>query len=416
MEITELFKGVAIVVDDEFKDPEANIKKILDQITTLNIPVIKYGDIPSDGCVDHFRNLSFVLLDWRLIKIKEEFSTSDLTKGVRVPGGLEGKNNELTINFIKMINKVCYCPIFIFSNEAPNDILSILNEEGICIPDRPSNILIKSKLDLEEEGSLKIAIEEWIKINPSVYVLKEWEREYQECKNRLFFDFQKMSPVWPQVMWKCFKDEGGNKSLELGELISRNLHTRMKPFKFNSDLLTKTDVNIERDEMRKVLEGAKFLKELPDDDISTGDVFYEEYQEGETIKQRYWLNIRAQCDTVRGDDINLYCLPGCELIQNDRGKIKNIHFHKGNFLECVYHAIVPFIDNGKIIEFDFREFKVCPIKSLSTDKIKRIGRILHPYITKIQQRFAFYLHRQGLPRIPEDAIFSQPETPPETKS
>ena len=34
-------------------------------------------------------------------------------------------------------------------------------------------------------------------------------------------------------MWKNFEEDGANKSFELGDLISRNLQTRMTPFGFS---------------------------------------------------------------------------------------------------------------------------------------------------------------------------------------
>lgn len=401
--INELFKGVAVVIDDEVNDESANIQKVLEQITSLHIPVVKYTDIPPEEDVSHFQSLSFVFLDWRLIK--PNLSTADLTDGVSVPSGLEDENITRNIEFIKRLYEICYCPVFIFTNEDKDAITNKLVSENVCVSERPSNILIEPKSSLQQDGSLQRAVENWIETNPSIYVLKEWEREYQKCKNRLFFDFQQMSPVWPQVMWKCFDKDGGNKSLELGELISRNLHTRMQPFEFDEDLLKDTGATVERAELRKVLEGARFLKELHPDDISTGDVFREEYQDAGSTKQRYWLNIRAQCDLLREKDPFLYCLLGDELIQKTNGKIDNIHFSQGQYLENVNQAILPFIDDGKIVEFKFSEFKVCQKSLLSTAQIKRIGRILPPYITKIQQRFALYLHRQGLPRIPDEAIF-----------
>ena len=249
--------------------------------------------------MSHFQNLSFVLLDWRLIKL--ELLAANLAEGVAVPAGLEAENITGNIEFIKQLHKVCYCPVFIFTNEDPENIIDKLVLENVYLSNRPSNILIKPKSSLKENGSLKRAVEKWIKTNPSVYVLKEWEREYQQCKNRLFFEFQQMSPVWPQVMWKCFDKDGGNKSLELGELISGNLRTRMKPFEFKEDLLKGNSANVTPAELRKVLEGTLFIKKesLHQTEIAPGDLFYE--------KSKYYLNIRASCDLMpdRNDPMSI---------------------------------------------------------------------------------------------------------------
>jgi len=244
LNIHELFKGVAIIIDDEVHNKEANIKKILDQLVSLNVPIVEYENIPPMEVVSHFQSLSFILFDWRLVKT--EISQDEVMAGVSIPSELEEDNISRNIEFIKQLSQICFCPIFIFTNEEEGIIKEKLAAENVYIPEKPSNILIKSKQELQEDGLLIKVIEQWIKKNPSIYVLKEWEREYQKSKNRLFYEFQLISPVWPMVMWKCFNEDGVNQSLELGELISRNLHTRMKPFDFNKDLFTDNDITPER--------------------------------------------------------------------------------------------------------------------------------------------------------------------------
>lgn len=402
MDIANLFKGVAVVIDDEVKTSNPMLENILEQIRELNIPLLEYNAIPPEQITLNFKNLSFLLLDWRLIK--QDISTGEVITGVNIPETFLSVVADEHIEFIKKLKEVCFCPVFIFTNESKEDVISKLEEAKLYTKDKPGHIFIKSKADLQNGTKLIDVISDWLKENPSVYVLKEWEREYQKCKNKLFSDFQDLSPVWPQIIWKNFHDDGGNKSLELGELISRNLHTRMTPFEFDDELLNKDGGAVERAELRSVLEGERFLRGLHPDAISTGDIFKESYQDGDVEKFRYWLNIRAQCDLVRTTNPMLYCIPGDILVQNANGKIKDISFNKGEFLEKNHHAIVPFIDDGKIIEFQFTGFVIRDVNSLKTDKISRIGRLLPPYITKIQQRYALYLQRQGLPRIPEAAI------------
>lgn len=403
MVLSELFKGIAIVIDDEVNNSDAHdIKNILNQIIDQNIPLLAYDSIPDDKVVLHFQNLSFVLLDWRLIK--QDITSEDLLVGVSIPATLQQYEASENIEFIKKLKGVCFCPIFIFTNEDEAEVIAKLENEKLYKSGTPSHIFVKSKAALQGETMLFNLIDSWLRENTSVYVLKEWEREYQKCKNRLFSEFHELSPVWPQIMWKNFDDDGGNKSLELGELISRNIHTRMTPFEFNDELLEKNGGCVGCDELRRVLEGERFLKELHPDYISTGDVFKEEYKENGEIKFRYWLNIRAQCDLVRVstiDKVVLYCLRGRIVNEAEINTEKGISVNQGQFLEKINHSIVPFIDNGKIVEFLFRDIHSKTWKEL---KNNRIGRLLPPYLTRIQQRYALYLHRQGLPRIPDAAL------------
>ncbi len=403
MNIDELFYGVAVVIDDEINDSSANINIIINQIELANIPILKYTSLPEDSIVDHFQNLSFLLLDWRLIK--DNVSNKELEEGVRIPDTLQEDDATENIEFIKKLNEKCFCPVFIFTNEDTSPIENKLKEKGLIVESKPSNLFVQPKSELQDDGTLFNKVSVWLKETPSVYVLKEWEKEYQNCKTKLFSEFHALNPFWPIIMWKNFGEDGANKSLEMGELISRNLHSRMTPFEFEDGILNK-DSGVPKEELRRVLEGERYLKKecLHDDDIRTGDLFKEEYQENDQIKVRYYLNIRAQCDLLRDSNPKLYLISGYILEQNDRGKIPNISFNQGQYLEKPNHSVVAFIDEGKIIEFKFNEFD---IKSWDEIESTRIGRLLPPYINSIQQRYSLYIQRQGLPRIPDGAIFDR---------
>lgn len=404
MDVAELFHGVSVVIDDEVNDPTATIRNILNQIKNQNIPVLTYDAIPSEDIVSHFQNLSFVLLDWRLIK--KNISNEEFEAGVSIPQTLQTAEARINIDFIKRLKEVCFCPVFIFTNEDKNEIIATLEAEGLYKKTKPNHIFIKSKVEIKGRTKLFAEIKKWIKGNPSIYVLKEWEKEYQKSKNKLFSDFHALSPFWPRIMWKNFEDDGVNKSFGLGELISRNLHTRMAPFEFSEKILNKKKIKRDnKNEIMRVLEGERYLKNscLHTNAISTGDIFKIVEEDGSV---RYFLNIRAQCDLVRGsslDKVELYCLKG-KIITKKEIKTKGVSFKDGHFNEKVHHAIISFIDDGHILEFSFRNLIIKKWKELRN---KRIGQLLPPYINQIQQRYALFLQRQGLPRIPDVALFGR---------
>ena len=400
MDVQQLFKGIAVIIDDQIEDGKANVSKIIEQVKEKNIPYLSCKKLPPDDFIPHFQNISFVILDWKLVR--KDLETGEEEKLI-VPDTLKKENNQRNLDFIRKLNELCLCPIFIFTNESIGDIVSLLQDGLSYSPDTHSNIFIQSKSDLEKENALFTKIEEWLKDTPSIYVLKEWEKEYQNSKNKLFTDMQLISAKWPLIMWKNFGDDGVVKSLELGELISRNLYSRMAPFEFDEEILGKEETAIEKAELRKLLEGARYLdkKCLNENDIGTGDLFKEEYQDSGQKKYKYYLNIRPQCDLLRDngpDKLELYCLRGREM---DKTKVKADSFNSGHFLEKINNAIIPFIDNGTIVEFLFKDIK---LKKWGELKEKRIGRILPPYINHIQQRYGLYIQRQGLPRTPTIAI------------
>ena len=140
---------------------------------------------------------------------------------------------------------------------------------------------------------------------------------------------------------------------------------------------------------------------LHEDDVSCGDLFkVEKSQSNETTEFTYYLNIRAQCD-LRSKKL-VYCLKGRVVDETKINKKGGFPVDEGHFLEKINHSVVPFLDGGKIIEFLFRNMKIQEWKDL---KENRVGRLLPPYITRIQQRYSLYMQRQGLPRIPDAAIF-----------
>ena len=147
MSLKELFSGIAIIIDDEVNKPKANIANIIKQVENQNIPVLKYDAIPSDEVVNHFKDLSFLLLDWRLIK--DEVSDDDISSGVSIPDGLEQYDIKENIEFIKKLKGTCFCPIFIFTNEDVTSIQAALKDAGLYNDDRPNYICIKSKSEIK---------------------------------------------------------------------------------------------------------------------------------------------------------------------------------------------------------------------------------------------------------------------------
>ena len=77
-----------------------------------------------------------------------------------------------------------------------------------------------------------------------------------------------------------------------------------------------------------------------------------------------------------------------------------ITFDSGEFIEKKHCCYIAFV-KGQILQFSLRELY---IKSWNEIKDKRIGRLLPPHITRVQQKYSHYIQRQGLPSIPKEAI------------
>jgi hypothetical protein len=80
---------------------------------------------------------------------------------------------------------------------------------------------------------------------------------------------------------------------------------------------------------------------------------------------------------------------------------------KTGIIEKVWQIVLLLLDRNDIVLFDKGDFL---IKKYSEIQNKKICRVVHPYITKIQQSFANYIGRFGIPAYPGellDEIFSK---------
>jgi hypothetical protein len=442
MDFAELFQGIAIIFDDELSDSESTIYKIKQIIQNRNIPVAVYNEMPREEIIPALSNASFVILDW-------DYNSSDFsiagTERVSVAAELLNEQESDLIKFIRKLLDSIFIPVFIFTSKPEEEIKNILSEEGIWNKDQDNRIFIKQKNDIITEFELFNAIENWVKAMPSVYVLKKWEKEITKSKDNMFIELYKYSPNWVKIVWEMLKDDTIENHREFGEFITRNLNNRIGTYAFDEEIIC-VEKDYSRDELRKVIQGERyFVYDNIPEQVYTGDLF--------KIRSDYYLNIRAQCDLSRRDtngnyNPSLYCIKGEKIRNNDivaedikitddgyldfgnerilladvinyckqekeeelqkvnrkitKHKNKNF-FHKGTFLERNDKVIVGCVAGEKALQFNLN----IEIKELNDIKDKRIGRILPPYITRIQMKCAQHMIREGTMAIPESCFFER---------
>lgn len=384
-DILELFKGVGVIIDDDLnltkEDRDNKIDTIKQSFLDKNIPILEYSELPNDK-VQNFNSISFILLDWDLYGL-----------GSRLTQDLINDN----IEFIKQFHSVCFAPIFIFSNEDSEAIREQLVMGDLYDDKKNNHIFVKSKSDFKD-GNLFTIIEDWLKQTPSIYVLKEWELSIQKAKNSLFWDFYNINPEWAKVLYETINKDCGDLSYEMNDILFENLKTRTLPVEFDDTILSTTNPDtITSDEIKQILEGQRFRKPT-ENMIFTGDIFLN--------NNKYYINVRPQCDCIpRGeektiDDVELYLIEGEEKIYFNK-----LNFNKklGLFSDIDMRFTIFPINNGKAIQFEIGKFTITEFKDW---KEFRIGTLLPPFITRLVQKFAAFIQRQGLPRIPEKAIKS----------
>lgn len=397
MDVKDLLSGIAVVIDDridagaggdgenEDDDRIAEIVRRLEQ--EWDLPCYTTSVMPPEGMWPGLlRAASFILLDWK-----------------RWPSGaaeLEQHGIQENIRFLKQA-KDYFAPVFIFTKEDTEDVkaelpASIYSEETAG----KSFVFIQRKKELLSDDALNLeAVERWMRGNASVYALKAWNRAFLAAKQELFGSMYDRSADWPKVFWKAYEDDGVDPGSSLTHLINDNLRGRMRTGSFEAEVFADQGPDVSKEDLRALIAEVSFQPNevIPEDEIRCGDLF-------RPSERKFLLNIRPDCDCIprRGqviDRVELYCLEGEKM---DDDELKEAYLKEyGHFEERVWESIAFAACGGDSGRFSFRKLR---LKRFAEVKNKRIGRILHPYLTRIQQRYVLFLQRQGAPRIPEGAV------------
>ncbi len=446
MEVKKLFSGIAVIIDNEVDKKEAPIYRIRTTINNSNIPIVAYNNIPPNETVNSLKNASFIILDWNFLD--DPIGDADEALGAMIGASeLKQQKQEELISFIKLLLDELFVPIFIFSGVDINEVEDVLVQNGLYDKGKTNRIFVKTKTEVESEEQLFQCIEDWLKEMPSVYAMKEWDKVLQTTKNHMFREWYQYSPQWVSVIWKMLKEDSSEVQDEFGQFLTKNMANRIREFQFDEELFS-LEGPVDTLELQKIIERERYIEYLENipEQAYTGDLF----KDGDT----YYLNIRAQCDLARKDDkVSLYLIKGKILDAQDivtedirlvsEGELKfpnkvytlnqmqeicknaaDVHngtvqglneineqfrkyrnlvfFGHGEILEKKPEVILACVDNGKIIKFRMDLI----IKKFKEIKDKRIGRVLPPYITRIQQKCSQYIVREGIMPMPKEIFNS----------
>lgn len=319
MDIKKLFSGIGVVIDDMLDNTEIN-DKILDIVFSLEnakMPLVKFKSLPDGETIEHFRNASFILLDWQL------YQTLSLIEGqivtVKVADDVIISNNRKNTSFVSRLIEETSVPIFIFSNK--DDVKDCLIENGIAEDTlNQSPVFIKKKEELfNDAGNFKLfeALDEWVRSKSAVYVLKEWSLAFNNAKESLLNDFSQGSQYWPKIIWNSASVDTVNEADEVSTLLMQNIASRMKPVDFDSSVITNDEAEFDKNELLKVLQAQRYMKVDNDAMAVVGDVYVfepdtvdEHGMHSNPENREIAINIRPTCDCVFRDDPqkNIYLL------------------------------------------------------------------------------------------------------------
>jgi len=419
MVFASLVKGPALIIDDalnpESPDRDDPIYQIEAQFRSKSIPIIERYDIPEIDEMAHFSSASFVVIDWELLSIPKIEPDGDNTiEGIDIigiPPNLRQEKFKEIADFILNLQHHFFGPVFIFSNDDETFITEKLRECWKELGDEKIEcllkyIFIKQKANLIENQLFQV-IDEWLEKTPSVYTILFWNMILKQSVNELSWHLFSLNPSWPVIFYNTYQLDSSDPGIELGNLLSRNLFSRMgEKFAFNPEYFKDEGPKQSPDHVNKVICGERYIpnKDLSKNFVAAGDLFIRDDD-----SKKFYLNLRPNCDCILRkenekenetvDNVSLYLIHGNTISNREFKKsfVKKYH----NFKEQHNYAIVPFIQNrnGKVVvvKFNFEDLKIIKFADL---KEQRIGRILPPHITHVRQKYASYIQREGLMPIP----------------
>ena len=391
MKLEDLMSGIGVVIDDALEDGEDGLSD--DPITHImkaigakwNLPFYTAKKMPREAeWPGLLEAASFILLDWQLW-----------------PAGaahLEAAGVEKNVRFLDKAKSYCV-PVFVFTNENTVDVIDKLPTTIYARTSPEKNfVFVHNKGDLLSGDSVDFSsIERWIRQNASVYALKTWYRVFHSARRELFAAMYARNPDWPRVFWEAAKLDGVDASWSLTHLIKDSLWGRMRTDAFERDVLEGSEGSVPKEDVRAVIGEASVRPQqtLPDGEVGCGDMF-------RLPRKKFMLNLRPECDCVpregQGvDEVELYCVEGKAMSDKELDE----QYQGGGFVERTWEGVAFAVHEGRSVRFNF---KTLHVKKFGELKSARVGRLLHPYLTRIQQRFGLYLQRQALPRIPEGAV------------
>lgn len=382
-----ILEGSVVFVDDDYATDNTHAKAFYDALQSHGRPVAAYKKVPPAKHLDHWDGIALVVLDWNLTE------SENRVEGVAIPTMAADAQRDDLIKFLISLLDRYFCPVFIVSADAPDQIENALQSaEGF-----PSGALGRRVQILQKDAEdLLPKLETLVAEDPILSTFRVWEQQYQTAKNRMFIDLDVLGTDWLVYILKVAQEDGTDAGYELVNSLYGNLQHRVDPAAFDLALLANTTLPEGGEAQRKLIHGRSVLpeKRLYRSTIMPGD-FFKKWRKTDP-DDAIWINITPACYTVRGrtnSEVRLHLIRGVpEPVLNTQTpeKLRSKREHE------THSATVDVLHDGKAYKFDFATLEIF---SWSTVSKHRLGRLLAPYITDVQQRHAIYLTSGGLPAV-----------------
>ncbi|MBD8467821.1 hypothetical protein IFU30_16265 [Plantibacter sp. CFBP 8798] len=388
-----ILNGPVAFIDDEVNLPDKAAYRMKVALAAHGRPVAAFDSIPDVSYIEHWRSLSFLVLDW------------DLSPGSF--GGLGGSTlgayaRTSLFDFLAEFMSEVFCPVFIVSAEDTDDIERQLRENLRFGPSGGLDTRIRVFGKSAVVDDLLNHLESWVDSNLALSVLKVWEQQYEIAINRLFTDFNELDSNWPTYVWRNALQDHVEPSFELAATLTANLLHRIDVMKFDAESIGgDLETGLSTSSMRRVFNGRTVIPQsrLHADVIMPGDLF----SDADNVDV-VWLNLTPACQTVvgrSGEDVitRLYAVPGTRL-EPPQSKNKFSDMTRESPNSIVFHAL----HEDSAYRFDLKSAAFLTWSEVSD---RRVGRLLAPYITRAQQLNSLFMQIEGVPRATFELLYKE---------
>lgn len=427
--MAQKINGVVIYIDNGINEEEIP-QSLIKSFDENNIIYISSQMLINPKLIIQNKDIiKLVIIDWALWEESLGLPSAMTEKERKKQDLLHERQEKSNIEFIGccLSNSL---PVVIFTKHTEEEITSKLIKYKIItnkIDDQPLLQISRKKSDIST------ILDEWYNKIPSAKLFDIAQSCILAASHEFFSDLIVTKNSWIKSLWDSFCSEHGlledsdfkehafEYTLVFKSFINHIINCINNRINIANDLFDEGLIKIikgvisEKNDAKRILESINYVNASKiSDTVMPGDIFNK--------GKDYYINIRAECDTARlkGNKVTVYLLKG-DVISEDKFIDKHVcsicmekHDKNSPFLGEYYQLLyndsnftIPFICDGKIIRFNFRdmitaEYDVSAKAAFIGDKSYiRIGRVLPPYSIKLQQRYSQYFSRVGLNPIPK---------------
>ena len=401
-----LVRGAAVVIDDRIGQ-ESDVDDLLGQLRDAAIPTVELKALPPPESVVHWRQFALIVMDWALTDAGD--SKIDLPGGLALPSTLAQEGVLRNVEFIAALLGGTALPIFVATNEDVDTVESSL-AEGLAdkFPGYGERVHVFKKFELKP--NLLETIGNWIASRPVLKVLDTWRQAYLTAEISVFHQFSEAQHDWVESIQRAAQADGADVRVMLRDLIASNVVNRIGPLNVLLSDAPADGTLTDATALRRVLHYSAVVPDssLASCEISTGDLFVntnaaEPYEEIRIL-------LTPECDlTLRDQSWRFTTLTATrdpKLTKTAANRAKGAWKASSRELHLTVNLLTEDCAEYDVSLNDWSSELVTPIRSddsfVAWPGFRRIGRLLSPYSTYLQQNLAAVAVRKGTPRLPAD--------------